>query len=427
MPLLAGDLIYYSSRGTAWFVHTLVAITHLNNRRNIMKTLIPFTLLMTAFELAYSQSGLLDTTFNPPAGYAIISFISGSATAYNYGKSIIIQPDGKFVFAGYSSSDGIVSKFSVARFNDTISDTTFGTMGQVTTAIGTTNDFANSAAIQIDGRIVVAGSSSNGSNSDFAVVRYNTDGTLDATFSDNGKVTTPIGTGNDDGTSVAIQKDGKIVVGGFSRVGSYYDFAVVRYNTDGSIDSTFSGDGKVTTAFDSYNDKGYSVAIQADGKIVLAGYTVNVSNDDIAVARYNTDGSLDSTFSGDGKVTTAVGSSIDHGWSVAIQEDQKIVVAGECYINSTNDFAVVRYNSDGSLDATFDGDGKVTTPVGLGLDVGYSVAIQADDKIVVAGYSNVVSTANFAVVRYNSNGNLDTTFSGDGKVTTEVGKVVLLQ
>jgi uncharacterized delta-60 repeat protein len=129
----------------------------------------------------------------------------------------------------------------------------------------------------------------------------------------------------------------------------------------GDLDITFDGDGKVTTDFGSnLYDRANSIAIQSDGKIVVAGESSNGSNPDFALARYNSDGSLDTAFDGDGKVTTAVGSFDDYANSVAIQSDGKIVVAGSSYNGSNTHFALSRYNSDGSLDTTFDGDGKVT-------------------------------------------------------------------
>ena len=132
----------------------------------------------------------------------------------------------------------------------------------------------------------------------------------------------------------------------------------------GDLDTSFDSDGKVTTEVGSTFDVARSVAIQSDGKIVAAGYSDNGSNDDFALVRYNTDGSLDASFDGDGKVTTAIGSGTDQAFSVAIQSDGKIVAAGDSYNGSNDDFALVRYNTDGSLDTSFDSDGKVTTAIG---------------------------------------------------------------
>jgi len=307
------------------------------------------------------------------------------------------------------------------RYNtDGSLDTSFNSDGKVTTAIGSGDDHAVSVAIQSDGKIVAAGYS-NGSNWDFALVRYNTDGSLDTNFNSDGKVTTDFGGGADYAVSVAIQSDGKIVAAGYSN-GSNFDFALVRYNTDGSLDTSFNSDGKVTTDFGSGSDYGSSVTIQSDGKIVAAGGSSNGNNRDFALVRYKTDGSLDTSFDNDGKVTTAIGSGTEEAYSVAIQSDGKIVAAGYSNNGSNDDFALVRYNTDGSLDTSFDTDGEVTTDFGSGRGRARSVTIQSDGKIVVAGYSdNNGSNDDFALVRYNTDGSLDTSFDTDGKVTTAIG------
>ena len=224
-------------------------------------------------------------------------------------------------------------------------------------------------------------------------------GDLDPTFGNGGIVIggVPYTLANAEG--MALQADGKIVV-----VGDAYDFRVARYNPNGSLDTSFGGGGVVVTPG---IGSAYSVAIQADGKIVVAG-------GGFAVVRYNPNGSLDTTFNGTGIVSTQINNGSSHARSVAIQSDGKIVVAGD---NSTGPFtlafAIVRYNTNGSLDTSFDNDGIVTTQVGSGFEVSgaEAVAIQADGKIVAAGYYN-------GLVRYNADGSLDTTFNGTGIVTT---------
>ncbi|MFN6462359.1 MAG: DUF4347 domain-containing protein [Nostoc sp. DedVER02] len=309
---------------------------------------------------------------------------------------LAFQPE---VMAAYTSVLSIV-----------LPDPTFSGDGKVFTDLGfIAIDIGRSVALQSDGKIIVAGDS----NADFALVRYNTDGSLDTTFSSDGKVTTGFGLLTTDiGYSLAVQPDGKILVAGTDGT----DFALARYNSDGSLDTTFSGDGKVTTDLGLLAvDVAYSTAVQADGKIVVAG----VSNGDFALVRYNSNGSLDTTFSSDGKVSTDFGLlTIDSIYSLAVQADGKILVAGQ----SNGDFALARYNSDGSLDTTFSSDGKVTTDFGLlPNEIAYSLAVQADGKILVAGVSN----SDFALVRYNSDGSIDTTFDNDGKVSTDLGLLTL--
>jgi len=356
----------------------------------------------------YNSDGSLDTSFDGDG--KVVTPIGSSS---DYGRSVALQSDGKIVVAGYSSGD-----FALARYNSSNGslDTSFDADGKVTTPIGSSSDYACGVAVQSDGKIVAAGYTWTGSTWEFALARYNANGSLDTSFDADGKVTTRVGTGDDSARGIALPSDGKIVVAGYSIDGSNYDFALARYNANGSLDTSFDADGKVTTSFGSASNYGYSVAVQSDGKMVLAGYTYNGSNDDFALVRYNANGSLDTSFDGDGVVTTDFG-NWDDGYSIALQPDGKIVVAG----SSGGDFALARYNPNGSLDTTFDGDGKVVTPIGSSGDYGYSVALQSDGKIVVAGYSYNGSNYDFALARYNTNGSLDTSFDGDGKVTTPIG------
>lgn len=240
-----------------------------------------------------------------------------------------------------------------------------------------------------------------------------------------------MGTGNSRANAVAIQNDGKIVLAGQAVDSSNHVFAVVRFNTDGSLDTTFSNDGIVTTYLGSYLSWAYAIAIQSDGKIVVAGEYDggNISNLDFAIVRYNSDGSLDNTFDNDGIVITDVtpGNVVDNLHAVAIQSDGKIVVTGETrQLGGTDvDIALVRYNIDGSLDLSFDTDGKVNTAIGVGIhaDFGGSIGIQNDGKILVGGRSFNGSNYDFSLVRYNSNGGLDSTFSADGKMTSPIRSI----
>ncbi|WP_448268342.1 putative Ig domain-containing protein [Nostoc sp. DSM 114159] len=309
-------------------------------------------------------------------------------------RSIVIQDDGKILLAGVSNNN-----FAVVRYNSNGSlDTSFNSTGKVTTDFGNT-DIAYSIALQDDGKILVAGASS----SNFAVVRYNSNGGLDTSFGTAGKVTTNLGS-TDIAYSIALQDDGKILLAG--KRGN--DFAVVRYNSNGGLDTSFGTAGKVITNLGS-TDIAYSIALQDDGKILLAG----VSNNNFAVVRYDSNGSLDTSFGTAGKVITDIGTNTtDTAYSIALQDDGKILLAGV----SSNNFAVVRYDSNGSLDTSFGTAGKVITNLGS-TDIAYSVSVQANGKIIVAGSSN----NNFALVRYNSNGTLDTDFNTTGIITTDIG------
>ena len=385
---------------------------------------VSLTLLMLVVALAAPAD--LDLTFDAD-GRVTTDFGNDTDQA----NAMAIQTDGKIVTAG-SSFLNSNKEFSLARYNaDGSLDTTFDTDGKLTTDFSDSFDAALAVAIQPDGKIVAAGltfiSTNDGASYDFALTRYNADGSLDPTFDADGKVTTDFGNDTDQALAVAIQPDGKIVAVGvnFTRVNdsANYDFALARYNADGSLDTTFDTDGKVTTDFGPSFDVAYAVALQPDGKIVVAGCAPIESSDDFALARYNADGSLDTTFDGDGKVTTNFGPSNDAARAMAIQPDGKIVAAGRAVIDLDYQFLLARYNADGSLDTTFDTDGKLTTDFGSNNDAANAVALQPDGKIVAAGRAytpaNNGASYDFALARYNADGSLDTTFDADGKLTTD--------
>ena len=314
--------------------------------------------------------------------------------------------------------------FALARYNPNGSlDPSFSGDGKQTTDLGGLDE-ANAVALQGDGKIVAVGgagtpsASSTGQGADdvFALARYNPNGSLDTSFSGDGKQTTDFGGFNDKATAVALQGDGKIVVvgSGGSDVTGNSDLAVARYNPNGSLDTSFSGDGKQTTDFGDL-DEAAGVAIQPDGKIVAVGFANTAFDfENFVLARYNADGSLDTSFSGDGTQTTDFGAD-DRATGVALQGDGKIVAVGRG--GTGDDFALARYNPDGSLDASFSGDGMQTTDFG-GDDRANGVALQGDGKIVAVGRGGTGD--DFALARYNPNGSLDTSFSGDGRQTTNV-------
>ncbi len=326
-----------------------------------------------------------------------------------------MQLDGKIVVAGGTETGGGGSSdFALARYNtDGTLDASFGTGGIVTTAFGAGADVARAVALQGDGKIVAAGFT-HGLTRNFAVARYNANGTLDATFHNDGRATTPVGIGADEARAVAIQTDGKIVAAGFATSG-HESFAVARYEPNGSLDTSFSVDGKTTTSIGAASDRGRAVAIQSDGMIVVAGS----SDGDVALVRYATDGALDTDFDSDGKVTTSLGSGPARANALAIATGGKLVVAGSSFNGADNDFVVARYEPDGSLDATFDSDGARSTAIGPSEDNARAVAIQSNGKIVVVGDAlDALLRPDFALARYEPDGSLDTTFATDGKTTT---------
>jgi uncharacterized delta-60 repeat protein len=364
---------------------------------------------------ALAQAGTLDTTFSGD-GKLTTDFTS----SYDASYAVALQADGRIVAVGAAGRGG---RFALSRYNPNGTlDTAFGSDGKVTTDFTSNYDAAWGVIIQPDGKIVAAGDAGLGSsNSKFAVARYNANGTLDTSFAGDGKVTTQFTPRDDPVAGLAIQPDGKILVSGGAGVGgSNPKLAAARYNTDGILDSTLSGDGRIMTDFTPGLDYANAIAVQPDGKIVAAGLGVQRRSNSFALARYNPDGTLDTSFSGDGRLLTNFSRRDDSVQGLAIQPDGKIVAGGLAGSGGSDpSFALARYNTDGMLDTTFSGDGKVTTQFSSNFDAAWGVGLQTDGKIVAAGEA-AGRGGRIALARYNPNGTLDVTFSDDGKVNTNL-------
>ena len=256
---------------------------------------------------------------------------------------------------------------------------------------------------------------------DFAVARYNANGTLDTSFGVGGRVTTDLGQ-TENASLVLVQSDGKIIIAGgtypiFPSSGG--QFALVRYNSNGSLDTSFGDGGVALTTFSTSGCYASALALQSDGKIIAAGtnYRDFSSNSDFGIVRYNSNGTLDTSFGTNGLVSTDYDGMLDAASSVLIQSDGKIVAVGSASSSATfYDFAVVRYLANGQIDTSFGSAGKVRTDFGgANLDIAYAGTLQADGKIIAAGTTTDRSGSKtpFAVARYNSNGTLDTSFSSE--------------
>jgi uncharacterized delta-60 repeat protein len=366
---------------------------------------------------ALAAAGNLDPSFGP-GGIVTTDFYRSTDRA----NALVIQADGKLVAAGSTSRSyepGAPSGFGLTRYmpNGNL-DMTFGAGGKVTTVFS--GGVINALVVQADGKLVAAGRTStvNGSG-DFALARYNPDGTLDTTFGVGGTVTTDFAGGHDDrANALVVQADGKLVA-----AGSTYDFssmttngALARYNSDGTLDPTFGTGGQVI---------GGDVAIaalvvQADGKLVTAG-----GSGDFVLVRYDSDGTLDITFGAGGTVTTDFAGGYDGAYALVVQADGKLVAAGVAAVPVVgSDFALARYNSDGTLDTGFGTGGKVTTDFAGKGDWAHALVVQ-NGMLVAAGTTTGPTTYNisytdFALARYNPNGTLDAGFGTGGKVTTDI-------
>ncbi len=353
-----------------------------------------------------ADNGGLDASFG--AAGKVTTGLAGGATA------MALQKDGKTVVLGQRT---------LARYNtDGSVDTSFGTAGQV--PVGGTQNTAQGLALQPDGKIVVVGFTRGGTNEDFAVARYDTNGAVDTSFGTGGKVSADFSAAVDRAWAVLIQPNGGIVVAGHASIssplGADNEFAVARFTSSGALDTSFGTGGKVTTNIAGRTDLAHAAALQGDGKIVLAGRVADGGGDnpDFGLVRYNADGSLDTGFGVAGIVREVTANSWDEAADLVIQNDGKIVAAGHAIVGSSG-FALRRFNADGSRDSGFGSNGLVTTTLSTQDDYGRGVALQRDGKIVVVGGTSSLSKPDFGVMRYNADGTLDPSFGSGGKLTVD--------
>jgi uncharacterized delta-60 repeat protein len=402
-------------------------------RLRIVRTLVLAAALMVASAVAAAAApGQLDPSFG--AGGTVVTEFPSS---YSGARAVAVQADGGIVAAGFAhTNNSIISDFALTRYDASGAlDPTFGTGGRVRTDFGGRFDEALAVAVQPDGRVVVAGNSSDANGSDMAVARYNSDGLLDTSFDGDGMALVDFGS-EASARAVALQPDGRIVLaGGVSQpVGGgccVSDFALVRLTSVGVLDSSFDGDGRVVTDFLAGADNGHDVAqavrVQADGRIVAAGAGVaGVVSVDFAVARYLADGSLDLTFSDDGLVTTDFVGYFDEIRDLAVDTGGRIVTGGQsCEFPGNSDevcdFGLARYTANGTLDRRFGRKGRIRTDLGADLSEGIrGVVVQADGRIVAAGDTSGPGASDVGLTRYRSDGRLDRGFGVNGVVITPV-------
>ena len=349
----------------------------------------------------YNANGSLDKRFGKNGKITTDFFRNVDSIS-----TIAIQPDGGIIVAGFAQlpgNGGNPRVFALARYrSDGSPDTSFGNGGALTTSFGGNFAAASAVMVQPDGKIVVAGTVDfnpdvPGSGLDFALARYNPSGTLDGSFGKGGKVVFDFFGSFDQANGAVLQPDGKIIVVGsasYDSVNRDIGFALARFNSDGSTDFGFGSGGKQISDFFGAGAKANGVVLQPDGKFVVAGTASDSATrpvaTDIALARYNSDGSLDSGFGSGGQTAIPFAdSATEQGNALALSPDGKIIVAGAAFktFATPPDFALVRYNSDGSIDTGFGSGGTITTDIAGGTDEAQALAIQADGKVVVAGRS----------------------------------------
>ena len=370
---------------------------------------------------------LLSVTLDPVFGSAGMS-IGDFAAATDEAYAVHALPDGKYLVAGKASDPAWNSDFALVRYNaDGTLDTSFGGGDGVvaTDFSGSFNDVAFAMTVQADGKIVLAGQMDAGSDSyDFAVARYDADGSLDESFGGTGMVHTDFANSFDQAFAVVQDASGRLVVAGLaSDSGGNFCMAVARYNDDGSLDLTFSGDGKRHVNVGEFGGTAYALAMDGD-KIVIGGYGYNANGSDFAVARLNADGSLDTAFGGTGVVVHDAGGDDDVVRALAVI-DGAVVAAGKANM----DFAVAKFTAAGMIDQGFGGADANAQHVLLvdmsdgGNDGAFAMAVDGAGRLLVGGTVDAWGDANAGVIRLNADGTMDVTFDNDGKVVVTFGSM----
>jgi uncharacterized delta-60 repeat protein len=391
-------------------------------------------LASAAHPLAAQTAGDLDPAFDGD-GLLQIDFNHGTDIA----QDVAVQPDGKLVIVGLTYTDNDYSKedFAVLRLNaDGTPDATFGVAGRVTTDFPGLAAVASSVALQPDGKILVAGGAFPNFTflGDFVLARYDADGTLDASFGSGGIVITSFPGQGSYAFDLALQPDGKIVLAGTqfvsfsSEESSNTDFALARCNADGTPDLTFGSGGKVTTDFNGFNDDAFAVLVQPDGRLVAVGSAKTPATFyDFAAVRYLPGGALDGSFGNGGKVRTDFGNNdFDRARGACLQADGKLVAAGFTIFDGglSQPFALLRWGSNGALDPGFDGDGKLLIDFDSFMQSAHEVLVQPDGKLVAVGFADTESSdSDFLLARCHADGSLDSTFGIGGKVRTSFGNL----
>jgi uncharacterized delta-60 repeat protein len=359
------------------------------------------------------QAGSLDLEFGDSG-----KVVTNLGFRFDEAEPMAIQSDGKIVLGGDSNNDFALVRYEV----DGSLDESFGIGGIVRSDFENSFDRMSAMALQSDGKIVSAGDGGK-HIFNFAVMRHNIDGSLDGDFGQDGKIITSIDSVSIYVEDLVIQNDGKIIVAGGAQnygIGSDGDFAIIRYLTNGKIDSTFGYNGIVRTDISNHSeDNGKAITLLPNGEFIVAGYSDsnNGEDDNFAMVKYLPNGSIDNSFGINGRTSTDFNNSYDLPNAIAIQQDGKIVLAG--YSEYPRRFAVARYNEDGILDQDFGEGGLVLISFDSGYNSAEAVAIDSKGNILVAGDSAQESYFDFSLARLKPNGNLDPEFGENGKVITD--------
>lgn len=380
--------------------------------------LLAFLLSTGVFDSVFGQMAALDSTFGIN-GYVEVPMGTGT----DEGVAIALQPDGKMVVAGkVQVGSGLNYDFGVMRlWPDGSLDSSFSADGKVVTPVGNGIDEPAAVALDGNGRIYVAGQSDNGSNYDFAIVRYLPDGALDTTFNHTGKLQRDGSGGFDFCSGMALQPDGKIVLVGYAFINNGYHGLVMRVNPDGSRDTGFGTNGLVTLSFPNSNEELYAISLQTDGKILVGGNsTTNSTTFSLSVIRLNTNGSLDLTFDTDGMATVMASLTNNTCTRLHALPDGKIIATGNGAAGTTRNFLAVRLTAAGGLDQGYGNNGFMLLGFGSGDNFCYDSALLPDGKLLMAGTHYNGATLDLGIIKLDANGFPDLNFTSNGTLTTDL-------
>lgn len=344
----------------------------------------------------YNSDGSLDGGFGVGGIVAFPEDENGNGIT-----GVTMDDEGRIVVVGYLNNSSGNADIGVARFlSNGFFDPSFADEGKLSIDFAGADERGVDIIVQSDGKILVMGNSYDGVNYTITLIRLNTDGTFDTGFDTDGIVEFP---SEDEtaGTAMAVDADGRIIITGVVyRSGVDYDIGVACFLSDGSFDSSFEGGGKMLIDFSGANEKGMDISVQSDGKIVVAGDTDFNVEDDFVLVRLSANGSFDDDFGTGGTVIVDLGYDEETVSVMVLQSDGKILMAGYAHNGSNEDVILACFNSDGSLDGEFGSGGVVTTDVGGGGDEGLDMALQNDGKILVAGITDTGSSLDFVVLRF---------------------------
>lgn len=378
----------------------------------------------TAIGFAHAQFGTLDGDFD---GDGLVSTVLGGTSRV---EDIVIQPDGKIVVVGSYNNAPNWEVFIGRYLPDGSPDLNFGSAGQVFLDFDTQNAQDNRGkgiALQSDGKILIVGFAFIQTDLDVAVARLLPNGSLDNTFNGSGKRTIHIGQGDgqEEGTIIKQDANGKIVIGGYTNTANSSDFLVLRLNEDGTNDNSFNGNSQVITDFDGGIDLLYDLEILPDGRMVAVGKVDVNGLGDFGALMLMPDGSYDNNFSSDGKVFTDFNGGTDIATELVFTGDNKLILVGavEPTGGGEFDFGLCKYSLTGALDLSFSGDGKQTYSLAPAAesDVCMSAVLQPDGKLIMVGYGTMSATYDFTLLRINTDGTPDNTFGSNGLVSTDLG------